>query len=188
MREPELFLIFTRKLERLGLRYMVSGSLASTFYGEPRLTNDVDIVLVLPLEEIANFAAAFPEDQFYCPPPEIIRQEQQRTERGHLNLIHQETGFKADLYLARDDDLHTWGLDHARTVRLDDDSVCLAPPEYVILRKLQFFREGRSEKHLRDISRMLVGLGEEWDRETLLAMIERYDLAEEWRAATAIDG
>jgi hypothetical protein len=184
MREPELFLIFTRKLEQLGLRYMVSGSIASTFYGEPRLTHDVDIVLVLPLEAIANFATAFPGDQFYCPPPEIIRQEQRRAERGHLNLIHQETGFKADLYLARDDDLHVWGLDHARTVRLDDDSVRLAPPEYVILRKLQFYREGRSEKHLRDVSRMLVGLGEEWDRGTLLAMVARYDLVEEWGAVT----
>ncbi len=41
----------------------------------------------------------------------------------------------------------------------------LAPPEYVIVRKLQFFREGGSQKHLRDISRMLTALGEEWGRD-----------------------
>ena len=36
-----------------------------------------------------------------------------------------------------------------------------APPEYVIIRKLQFYREGGSPKYLRDISRMLISLGED---------------------------
>ena len=40
MPAPEPFLIFTRKLNELGLRHMVSGSVAAIFYGEPRLAND----------------------------------------------------------------------------------------------------------------------------------------------------
>lgn len=47
MPSPEPFLLFTRAFEELGVRYMVSGSLAAMFYGEPRLTNDVDIVAFL---------------------------------------------------------------------------------------------------------------------------------------------
>jgi hypothetical protein len=50
MPSPEPFLIFTRKLRELGLRYMVSGSVAAIFYGEPRLTNDVDISISAPSE------------------------------------------------------------------------------------------------------------------------------------------
>ena len=50
---------------------------------------------------------------------------------------------------------------------------------------MQYFREGRSSKHLRDIERMLVGLGDEWDRTTLLEMVRRYGLTEEWEAALA---
>ena len=45
MPSPEPFLIFTRTLNELGIRYMVSGSVAAIYYGEPRLTNDVDIIL-----------------------------------------------------------------------------------------------------------------------------------------------
>ncbi len=183
MPEPEPFLIFTRKLEDLGLRYMVAGSIASIYYGEPRLTNDVDIVLVLPFEDVERFSAAFPLDEFYCPPSEILRLEQQRGERGHFNLIHHETGFRADMYLARQDELHQWGLGHVRQVILGADSFRLAPPEYVIVRKLQFYREGRQDKHLRDIRRMLVGLGDDWNREDLLRIVGRYGLTEEWRKA-----
>ena len=45
METPDLFSLFVRPLHRSGLRYMVSGSLASVYYGEPRLTLDVDLVV-----------------------------------------------------------------------------------------------------------------------------------------------
>lgn len=183
MPEAEPFLIFTRKLSQLGLSFMVSGSVAAIFYGEPRMTNDVDIVLVLPRDELLAFSAAFPLEEFYCPPHDVLRLEQAREERGHLNLIHHETGFKADIYLARKDSLHEWGLKNVRIVSIDVDAVPLAPPEYVIVRKLQFYREGRAEKHLRDISRMVVALGEDWDGSTLARLIGRYGLEEEWGSA-----
>lgn len=180
MLEAEPFLLFTRKLSDLGLRFMVSGSLAAIYYGEPRMTNHVDIVLVLPEKDLRSFVAAFPPEEFYCPPLDILRIEQAREERGHINLIHHESGFKADLYFAQRDDLHRWGLDHLRAVEFGDDTIPLAPPEYVIIRKLQFYREGRSEKHLRDIQRMLLGLGDAWDRQVLTAYIARFGLEEEW--------
>jgi hypothetical protein len=47
MPEPELSLLFVRPLNLIGARYIVSGSVASTLYGEPRLTNDVDFVVFL---------------------------------------------------------------------------------------------------------------------------------------------
>ncbi len=47
MPEPELFLLFVRPLNRAGIRYVVTGSVAAIFYGEPRLTHDVDFVVFL---------------------------------------------------------------------------------------------------------------------------------------------
>ena len=179
MLTPEPFLIFTRKLEELGIRYMVSGSVAAIFYGEPRMTNDVDIVVHLNASDARKLQSAFPSDEFYCPPREIMEIEIARRQRGHFNLIHHETGFKADIYPASDA-LHRWGLANCRQVRLEENRLVVAPPEYVIVRKLQFFREGNSEKHLRDISRMIVSLGENWDREDLMSFIREYRLNEEW--------
>lgn len=183
MPEPEPFLIFTRKLGELGLSYMVSGSVAAIYYGEPRMTNDVDIIVALKLEDVPRLEAAFPAGEFYCPPAEVIRVELDREQRGHFNLIHHKTGFKAVIYLDIDDPLHAWGLAHKRSVSLENDVLSLAPPEYVILRKLQYFREGRSPKHLRDIHRMIVGLGDSWDRSGLERMVREHGLQDEWTSA-----
>lgn len=180
MQSPEPFRIFTRKLESLGLRYMVSGSVAAIYYGEPRLTNDVDLIVLLTQNDVTRIEEAFPTEEFYCPPREVISLELTRDQRGHFNLIHHETGFKADVYLVGRDELHLWALSRAEPVELDDDVVRFAPPEYVIVRKLQFFQEGGSEKHLRDIGRMVECLGPEWSRETLLALIDKYGLGAEW--------
>ena len=178
-REP--FLIFTQKLNELGVRYMVSGSVAAIYYGEPRMTNDVDIIVFLRREDARRLLEAFPATDFYCPPLEVIESERSRDQRGHFNLIHHETGFKADIYMTGKDELHAWGIGHAIVGDIDGDKVCFAPPEYVIVRKLQFFREGGSTKHLRDISRMLIGLSDEWNRQPLLEMIEVHKLKDEWQ-------
>jgi hypothetical protein len=188
MQSPEPFLIFTRKLNELGVRYMVSGSIAAIYYGEPRLTNDVDIVVFLRREDAPRIERAFPGEELYCPPGDVIRLELAREQRGHFNLIHHDTGFKADIYLGGRDELHVWGVAHAKVVTIGDDRVSLAPPEYVIVRKLQFFREGRSEKHLRDIRGILSGLGEEWSREVLDRLIRAHGLVREWREALEFAG
>ena len=188
MQSPELFLIFTRKLTDLGVRYMVTGGIAAIYYGEPRLTNDVDVVVFLQREDATRLASAFPVEEFYCPPIDVIRLEVAREQRGHFNLIHHETGFKADIYPGGRDELHTWGLAHAKSVAIGDDRVCLAPPEYVIVRKLQFFREGRSQKHLRDIRGILAGLGTAWSREALDGLIRAHGLVGEWQEALDFAG
>jgi len=184
----EPFLIFTRKLEALDLAYMVSGSVAAIYYGEPRLTNDVDIIVFLAREDAERVERAFPRDQFYCPPVEVIQLEVARSQRGHFNLIHHETGFKADIYVGGRDELHTWGVANRRRVRLGKDTISLAPPEYVIIRKLEFYREGGSPKHLRDVLAMVHGLGPDWNREALDRLVESHGLAREWQAALASGG
>ncbi len=183
MPPPEPYLIFIQKLNALDVRHMVSGSVAAIFYGEPRLTNDVDIIVFLRREDAGRLVKAFPPEEFYCPPLEIIESERVRDQRGHFNLIHHETGFKADMYMAGRDELHEWGLSRAAKVDIEGCQVVFAPPEYVIVRKLQFFREGGSPKHLRDIGRMLIGLGDEWNRGELIGMIQKHRLQEEWQMA-----
>ncbi len=180
MQSPEPFLIFTRALNEAGIRYMVSGSVAAIYYGEPRMTNDVDIILFIQSKDAPLFEKAFPQQDFYCPPREVIQLECAREQRGHFNLIHHDTGFKADIYVSGRDALHAWGLANAVEADLEGERVVFAPPEYVMIRKLQFYREGQSQKHLRDISRMLSGLGPDWSRKKLAEMILEHGLAPEW--------
>ena len=184
MQAADFFLVFTEPLNQAGIPHMVAGSVASIVYGEPRLTNDVDMVVVLNDSQIQALATLYPAGRFYCPPPDILAIESRRARRGHFNVIHHDTGLKADLYLAGDDPLIAWGLAHRQRVEIGNgQAIWIAPIEYVILKKLEYFREGRSEKHLLDIRGMLAVSGTEIDVSFLESQIAELRLTPEWELA-----
>lgn len=181
MPKAELFLLFVRPLNRAGIRYVVSGSVAAIFYGEPRLTHDVDFVVFLSANDIQKLLTVFPATEFYLPPLETMLTETAREQRGHFNLIHRDTGFKADMYPTGRDELNAWAFRGKQPVEFEGETIMLAPPEYVMVRKLEYYREGRAEKHLRDIRAMLAVSSEQLDRVTLREWINRRGLEEVWR-------
>jgi hypothetical protein len=65
MPAPRLLAPFLDPLERLGFPYCVTGSVAASVYGEPRLTADIDVVLLLKPAEMAALKSAFPESDYY---------------------------------------------------------------------------------------------------------------------------
>ena len=150
----ELIDTFIRPLISTGLPYAVTGSVASMAYGEPRLTNDIALLLEIKVQDIPLLIAAFPEADFYLPPSEVIATEIVRGNRGHLNIISQHSLLKADVYLVSGDPLHHWAMENIRTMDIEGLPVSFTPPEYLIIRKLEFYREGGSQKHLRDIASM----------------------------------
>jgi hypothetical protein len=100
MELPEPIGAFIIPLETLGQPYCVTGSVAASIYGEPRMTRDVDLILLLAPAVLGRFLALFPEEEFYVPPLEALATEISRAQRGSFNLIHHRSGFKADVYLA----------------------------------------------------------------------------------------
>jgi hypothetical protein len=176
---PKVAAIFADRLNAIGVKWMATGSIAAMIYGEYRVTNDVDVVLILGEADIPGLITAFPSDEFYCPPADVIETEAARDRRGHFNLIHHETGFKADVYIAGSDPLNYRALQRRRRIEFNESIVWVAPPEYVIIGKLEFFREGGSEKHLRDIRGMLAMT--EVDRAFLEKEIAQRGLVDVWR-------
>jgi hypothetical protein len=146
---------FVEPLSHLGLPYMVTGGAAAIVYGEPRLTNDLDIVLAMRPREAALVAAAFAAEDTYVPPIEVLEIEAARAMHGHFNVIHSPTSLRADVYIAGEDPLHAWGLAARRTITVGARPVAIAPAEYVIVRKLQYATAGGGDRHLRDIKRIL---------------------------------
>ena len=186
MPEPNLFMIFISRLNKLAVRYMVTGAVAIVIYGEPRLTHDIDVVVDLNPEDAEKLVQAFPSEEFYCPPIEVIKLEIHRPLRGHFNLIHYETGFKADIYALGQDELHHWAITKRKSFEMEGEPIWLAPPEYVILRKLEYYREGGSEKHLTDIANMLEISSEDINFEELQNKIKDYGFQKEWQKAQKI--
>ena len=169
---------FLEPLERLALPYCITGSVAASVYGEPRLTADIDIVLLLRAEDIARLRTTFPEAEYYVPPPETLLIETSRSTRGMFNLIHHATQFKADVYLAARDPLHAWALEHRRRIDLEGAGTWIAPPEYVVLRKLEFLREGGQDKHVRDVRFILAAT--DLDLAFVEAEVSRLGLRVQW--------
>ena len=180
MLAADLIGLFTAPLEKAGLPYMITGAAAAILYGQPRTTNDLAVVIELKETDLPRLRAAFPEADYYLPPDEIIAVEIRRALRGHLNALHHESGFKADLYPISEDALHQWGFPRRRSVPHGGLAVSFAPAEYVILRKLEYFREGGSTKHLTDIRAMLDISGETIDRAVLAEWIARLGVQVEW--------
>lgn len=174
-------LVFLRPLTASGIPYMVTGSVACTVYGEPRMTLDVDLVVALEAPAIDTFRGLFPETEFYVPPADVLAIEARRERRGHFNVIHGASGSKADVYISGADPLHRWAMERRRAAAIGGIDVWLAPPEYVILRKLEYYREGGSEKHLRDIAGVLRVSGDAVDRAALSDWIRRMDLGGPWK-------
>lgn len=181
MPAADLVTLFAAPLNRLGIPYMVTGAVAAIMYGEPRLTNDIDLVVELGEGDADALQGAFPPPDYYVPPPEVIRIEARRPLHGHFNVIHTATALKADFYPSADDPLHRWALPRRAAHDVEGNVLWLAPVEYVIVRKLEYLRAGGSDKHLRDIRAMLRESPSAIDDPEFLGQVTRLALEREWK-------
>ncbi len=181
MLEPDLIELFVGPLQLEGIRYFISGSVAAMLYGEPRVTHDIDLVVFLRTTDIAKLPKLYPAPEFYVPPAEVIAAEMARQQHGCFNIIHADSSLKADFFTANRDELHAWAFRHMKQYQAPGMNVSLAPPEYVIVRKLEYFREGGSDKHLRDIRGMLNVSGQQINQADLKGWVRLRGVEAEWR-------
>jgi hypothetical protein len=128
-------------LERLGIPWLVGGSLASSLHGIPRATQDVDLVARLELEDLAAFVNALRED-FHLDPETIREAIRQRTS---FNLIHLGTLLKVDIFVARADAASLAQMDRRRAFEIGPNPprrLIVASPEDTIAQKLYWYRLG----------------------------------------------
>ena len=173
------------RLRDSGIPYAITGSIAVIVYGAPRMTHDIDLVIAMGRNDIPFLLSAFPEEEFYVPPRDVVLAECSRSARGHFNIIHYETGFKADIYPIGHDPFQMWAIQHTREVELFGGVMRVAPPEYVIVKKLEYYREGGSAKHLSDIASILEYSGDEIDHPLLASFIQKAGVETEWKQALA---
>ena len=151
-------------LEQSGVRYAVGGSWASTAFGDPRLTNDVDILAEFTEENLPAFLSFLPET-FYADAPDAL----QALRRGRpFNVIHIPTVLKFDFFPSRAFPLGAEELERAISISvtsLSQHPVWFVTPEDILLAKLHWFRLGgeMSEVQWRDIQGVVHGCAENFD-------------------------
>ena len=151
--EPiEVTLKVTNVLERLGIPYVIGGSLASTLYGMVRTTQDSDIITEMRLEHVKPFIAEL-QDEFFMD-EEMISESIRHN--SSFNIIHRNSIFKVDVFIPPQRPFQQSQLARAQreTFHLESQiSANFATAEDTILSKLEWFRMGGevSERQWRDV-------------------------------------
>lgn len=173
-RIDELLRHVVSALEEQGLPYAIAGSVGMMAYGEVRGTMDLDIVVQLGAADVSPFLSRFPFPDFYADASaarEAIRSG------GTFNIVHDL--MKVDVFPASDD-VERNQVGRARRLPTLGTVAMVSPPEELIVKKLEYYDSGRSDKHLRDIAAMLRISGDAIDRRRIEDYAQRLRLAELW--------
>lgn len=180
MTQAELLRHVVDAFEALGIRYMIGGSQASVYYGEPRFTQDIDIIADVRAVHLQGIRERFPSGEFYL--SEDAAREAVET-RGQFNVIHAESGLKIDVFVNKDSEYDRLRLERRqRLPLLPGREAYFARPEDIIVYKLLYFREGGSELHIRDVLGILRISGAELDTRYVADWADRLGLGMVWES------
>ncbi len=137
----KLLLLVAEKLSQLNIKYYVGGSVASSVYGFPRLTQDIDLIAKLHLFHIDKLVEAF-QDEFYID-ADMIREaiENQRS----FNIVHYRSMMKIDIFILKKTDFASVEMERRRKEIIeepDKTTIYFSSPEDLILEKLMWFKSG----------------------------------------------
>lgn len=145
--ELEVLKKVTGKLNEASIPYMISGSVAMNFHAQPRMTRDIDIVIVLNQDNIRSFIDIF-KTEFYLD-EETIKEEVKRA--GMFNLIHNKYIVKIDFIIQKNDEFSHTAFERRLKIDIDGVKVYISSAEDLILAKLNWAKDSMSEMQLRDV-------------------------------------
>ncbi len=161
--ELEVLKIVTGRLAQAGIPYMITGSVAGNFYAMPRMTRDIDIVIDLAEPDVRRIVEMF-RDDFYVDGAAV---QQAARERGMFNIIHSAHVVKVDFVVRKDSEYRREEFSRRRPIRVEGTEMFLVAPEDLILSKLEWAKDTRSEIQLADVRNLLEAV-EGLDRHYLL--------------------
>lgn len=168
--ELDVLQIVSRRLESAGIPYMITGSIAANYYAVPRMTRDIDLVVELSAADADRVCALF-EDDFYVEREAVRRAIADRTS---FNIIHTAMVVKVDFIVRKDSEYRREEFRRRRRVIIDDMAIFIVTPEDLIISKLDWARDTRSEVQLADVRNLLAAPG--LDREYLTRWTTRLGL------------
>jgi hypothetical protein len=157
-----------RILDRLGIRYALGGSMASSIHGKPRFTQDADLTVEPFAGQERVFAESF-DASYYVSLDAVERAVRDRTS---FNVIHTSSGFKLDLFVRKDTPFEDSVYARRLQAPLTSEAIYVVSPEDIILYKLDWYRVGgfASERQWNDVLGVLQVQGERLD----LAYLEHW--------------
>lgn len=178
--ELEVLKAVTAGLERAGIPYMVTGSMAANYYAIPRMTRDIDLVIELSERDVERVARLF-EQEYY-----VDRDMVQRAVRDQamFNMIHNALVVKVDCVVRKETDYRREEFARRRAVSIAGQQIFIVSPEDLILSKLDWAKESRSQMQLNDV-RNLISSVQGLDAEYLARWADRLGLTPLYQEVSA---
>ena len=145
-------------LDAAGVEYLIGGAIAEWAWGEPRATQDIDLVINLPIKAVGRFSKELEKRDMLVPAEIILDTILEDRADIPINAIHMYSGLKADLYPVRSgDELRLRAFQRRQRVDYGPPigRIYIHSPEDLILYKLIYFGVSQQPKHSRDIAAIL---------------------------------
>ena len=165
------------RLDSAGIAYMLTGSMAMNYYAQPRMTRDIDVVVALQAGDTERIVRLFSPDYY-------VSREAVDSSIAHeslFNLIHQESVIKVDCIVRKENDYRQIEFERRQRIRIGDFEIWIVSKEDLILSKLYWAKDSRSELQLRDV-RNLVSTG--CDRAYIARWTAALDVDTLWQEVT----
>lgn len=137
----------SQRLDRAGIAYMLTGSMAMNYYAQPRMTRDIDLVVAVSQDDIDPIVDLFRPDYY-------VSRDAVRNSIAHqslFNLIHEESVIKVDCIIRKASAYRLAEFERRQRIKIEDFSTWIASKEDLIISKLHWAKDTRSELQLRDI-------------------------------------
>lgn len=171
-------------LEAAGVDYLIGGAIAEWTRGEPRATQDLDLVIRVPIKSINKLSKEFEKRDMLLPAEIILDAVVEDRADIPINAIHMHSGLKADLYPVREgDELRRSAFQRREQVDYGPPigKVYINSPEDLILYKLMYFGLSQQSKHSRDIAAILKSKKSELDMNYVEEWTVRLGLSSLWK-------
>jgi hypothetical protein len=170
------------RLERAGVPYMITGSVASSFHGEPRATRDLDVVIDPDAGGVERLVGQLHADGWYV---EADAAHRALADRTQFNAIDAATGWKVDFVVRRDRPFSREEFGRRSSANLLGTPTWIASPEDTIVAKLEWASAGGSERQLADVAAMLDIGGDSLDLAYIEHWVAELGLPATWHRAQA---
>jgi hypothetical protein len=172
-------------LDSIRIPYMVVGSFAATFHGEPRSTRDLGLVIDPSGPQLDELLSALAPDDYYVD-PEVAREALRR--RSMFNVIVMATAWKVDMVIRKNRPFSIEEMERRQVVRILGVDVPAATAEDTIVAKLEWAKQGGSDRQIEDVAGILRAQGDAIDLGLVERWVDELGLGEQWQRAITARG
>ncbi len=180
MSVEDVFRAVQHALAVAGIPYMITGSFASSVWGEPRASKDIDIVIAPARDQLATLIRQFPQDQYYAVEEDALEAFDQRS---MFNIIDFRSGWRIDFIMRKARPFSETEFSRRREHEVGDLRLSVASPEDVLIAKLEWAKLGESERQLEDAAGIIRLRGSALDVPYIEHWVSELGLQQQWQAA-----